>query len=303
MIVKARSQVFFSWLSLLLALVFGVSKASGALALNTNVPSSLGTDLPANIQDATEGWLRNGDADSLSRSRIHTMTGLAAAWLRGVDLSKTNSEALAEVSASSNSQLLISELQVSQLYSRVELGVLISPAVLGRVRQLCPESPVSLTRICDDEWLRASKQALRTHLFDLTETAVEFAAEVRLGDSDLGLEAANALCGLMSGDVAFYEEAYERVTASDLGTRQHSLGVMALSCAYPERSRSYLLDLVGSRISGDAMVIAALELARVYSHYGGDNLGLGTHINSAIEWATPQQAAALSVAAQILEVP
>jgi hypothetical protein len=137
----------------------------------------------------------------------------------------------------------------------------------------------------------------------LISTEVGFAAEVRLGDSDLGLEAANALCGVMSGDLAGYGEAKGRVSSIEVGTRQHSLGVMALSCAYPELSRPFLLELVGSDGSGDAVVISILELARNISHRGGSYLEISAQVDSALRWATPQQAAVLHVAEQIVGGP
>ena len=298
---EAKNRTRASWVFLSIALIFVISRASSAFELRTGVPSAVGTELPANLQEATEVWLKHGDAETLAESNLHMLPGLAAAWLRGLDLSRVDSEALAEVAISSMSQTLVRELQSSLDYTRPELGVLLNRPVMERAQEQCPGAmSSSLHRVCDDDWLLASKRDILAELYELIETEVEFAAEIRLGDSDLGLEASNALCRVLVGDFTMYEDTLSKVMSYELGSRQHSLGIMAISCAYPELSSPYLLDLVTSENTGNSMVIAAFELARTSSYDASSRSKVRAAISAAFEWADPQQSAALSVADQIV---
>ena len=290
-----------AWLFLIVVLGGSTVKTSGHFALKQGVSSSVGTEFPADFREATERWLRAGDAETLFSARLHTMSGLAAIWLRSVDMAQVNHDAMSEVVVSSKSQTLIQELLESQVYSRTELGALLAPELSEVVRNQCPVAEQSLARICREGWLAESRQVLVENLFELLSTEVDFAAEVRLGDRDLGLEASDALCDLMIGDLETYEFAQGVVSSLETGTRQHSLGLMALSCAYPEQSMPYLLELVGSEDAGDEAVIAILELARVVSHRSGSFIEVSSQFDVAIESATPTQAAVFSVARQILE--
>ena len=290
-----------AWLFLIVVLGLSAVKTSGHFALKQGVSSSVGTEFPADFREATERWLRAGDAETLFRARLHTLSGLAAIWLRGIDMTQANPDAMSEVVVSSKSQTLIQELLESQRYSRTELGALLAPELSEMVLNQCPVAEQSLVRICREGWLAESRQFLVENLFELLATEVDFAAEVRLGDRDLGLEASDALCALMIGDLETYEFAQGVVSSLETGTRQHSLGLMALSCAYPELSMPYLLELVGSEGAGDEAVIAILELARVVSHRSGSFIEVSHQFDVAIESATPTQAAVFSVARQILE--
>lgn len=226
-------------------LLVGLLRANGELELPRDVPEVVGVELPVEVRDAEASLLSRGEASAFEGVPLGSIPALAVAWRESVDGARLSPRGASWLAGAGQSPLLLRALEERTGLSRERAGLVLAPT-LAEVAEP-PPSPDERQRVLDA-------------LHEMLATEVGFAAEVRLGDSDLALEASNALCRAAGGN----DEAFQRlraVVANDgAAERERAIALMTLSCGWSQRAHEPLREALSG--GGNLSLVAALELAR-----------------------------------------
>ena len=138
------------------------------------------------------------------------------------------------------------------------LALALHPELAGELQQKCPVLPIALSTLCDLEQWSSFREGVDQALLRVLREPQPFAAASRVGGNDLGLQAADALCGMGDRGAALAR----RLLVDEATPRSQALGVMALGCAGGrELDSSEIQSLMHQSVSPAIRLAARLECA------------------------------------------